>query len=260
MLRNRQYVGVYIYNRTTAKLRAGVFRNPPESWVVTPDAVPAIISQDVFDAVQRRLAEMTCSLSDEELLHRLKQLWHKHGFLTVRLLDRSKDLPSVTSYRNRFGSIWNAFSLIGFPRLGHEGMSKRRILATYRHKAWRELKQNLRDNGLHVTSKSYYPYKIAAKGLPLFNFVLAHPVQLRPPCPRGPVWEIRPPRRSPITSSVIAMLSPEGKPIEYVITRALRKLPTQRFSVTLPILAQVGLVRFRSPDEFYPSLKTIGYL
>jgi hypothetical protein len=260
MLRNRQYVGSYVYNRTTAKLRAGVFRNPPESWVVKPAALPAIIPQELFDAVQQRLSNLTCNLTNEELLLRLKLLWAKHGFLTIRMIDKSREVPSVSAYRNRFGSIWSALDLIGFPRLGHEGVSKRSMLASYRHKAWRELKQNLRDNGLHVTSKSYYPYKIAVKGAPLFNFVLAHRVSLRAPCTRGPVWEIRPPRRSPITSSVVAMLSSDGAVIEYVITRALRMLPTRRFTLTLPVLAYVGMARFKSPSQFYESLKAIGYL
>ena len=59
ILRNRKYIGVYIYGRVAT--RPDGKRNshgaPDPDMVEIPDAIPAIVSREIFDAVQRRMDE-----------------------------------------------------------------------------------------------------------------------------------------------------------------------------------------------------------
>jgi hypothetical protein len=66
----------------------------------------------------RSLAETTRNLSDERLLNALRRLLRKRGKLNARIIDKSKGGPSVGTYRRRFGSLTQAYRLIGFkPRM-----------------------------------------------------------------------------------------------------------------------------------------------
>lgn len=53
--------------------------------------------------------------SDPEMLRMLAAIHAEHGFLSVRLVDADKTIPSVCAFTNRFGTMSNAFALAGFP-------------------------------------------------------------------------------------------------------------------------------------------------
>jgi len=58
------------------------------------------------------------SITNEELLGRLRSLLVVRGYLSGRLIDRTSDMPSRTLYCNRFGSLRRAYELIGYaPRV-----------------------------------------------------------------------------------------------------------------------------------------------
>ncbi len=256
LLRNPQYVGVYVYNRTSTKLKSGRIVNPPSQWIRKPGALEPIIPPALFEGAQKKLEGFTVNLSNEELLSRLRNLLSEKGFLTARLIGQSQNLPAASTYAHRFGDLPAAFRLIGFNTSG-QGLSKRRLLANLRQEAWEALKQNLRENGVHLRQLSTEPYNIHANGMPLMHFVLALPVNSGG---SGPVWQIRPPRPSAIGRSVIAMMSHDDKVIEYVISGRLRKTPVKRFLMTLPMLASTSLARFKTPPEFATALRSTGYL
>lgn len=53
-------------------------------------------------------------LSDEELLAKLRRALEKRGNLTEVIIDTTRGMPSSTTYRYRFGSLSEAYRLIGF--------------------------------------------------------------------------------------------------------------------------------------------------
>lgn len=60
MLMNRAYLGEIVAGRRSGALwRQRVWKTDPSTWLHVPDAHPAIVSADAFDAVQRRLATHT---------------------------------------------------------------------------------------------------------------------------------------------------------------------------------------------------------
>lgn len=56
------------------------------------------------------------NLSNVEMLNLLTALWKKEGYLSVRLVVQSPDLPSHTAYHRRFGGFREAYRLIGYSR------------------------------------------------------------------------------------------------------------------------------------------------
>jgi DNA invertase Pin-like site-specific DNA recombinase len=56
--------------------------------------------------------------TNDELLSRLRSLLSARGYLSGRLIDRTRDMPSRTLYCNRFGSLRRVYALIGYaPRV-----------------------------------------------------------------------------------------------------------------------------------------------
>ncbi len=54
------------------------------------------------------------SLSREEMLQALRKLWRKHGYVSLRLIEKCEEVPSTYSYVARFGSIREVYRLIGY--------------------------------------------------------------------------------------------------------------------------------------------------
>lgn len=261
LLQNQQYVGTYVYNRTSTTLKTKLIAKSPDQWICKPGALQPIVSADVFAAAQQRFLNFTVRLTDDEMLRRLRRLFEKEGYLSSRLINASRDVPSLTSYRTRFGTMSAVLRLIGCSPIDRGGtVSRKRMLAVLRKESWTALKANLQENGLHLRTASLYPYKIHVSGVPVFNFVLAHPL----PNAReknGPAWQVRPPQPMPIHRSVVAMLSFDRKRIlEYLICPALRKTPARAVEINLPLLARISLARFSSPAGFFNALKGIGYV
>jgi hypothetical protein len=53
-------------------------------------------------------------LSRGEMLQALRKLWRKHGYLSLRLIEKCEEVPSTYAYETYFGSIREAYRLIGY--------------------------------------------------------------------------------------------------------------------------------------------------
>lgn len=116
VLRNEKYIGHNIYNRRSCKLAQKAVANPPEMWIRHENAFKGIVSPDIFARAQTVLAELERGrkVSDQELLDRLRALLRRKGRLTMKLMQAAEDVPDWTVYARRFGSIMNAYKLIGY--------------------------------------------------------------------------------------------------------------------------------------------------
>ena len=122
ILENEKYAGTQVYNTKSGKMGGKPRRNPPSEWIRKPNAFPHIIDPEVFEKAQEIRRERRRKLSDEELLILLRRLLAKRGRLTERMIARQKDMPCVYEYVNRFGSLFNAYRMIGY-----YGNSKHRV-------------------------------------------------------------------------------------------------------------------------------------
>jgi DNA invertase Pin-like site-specific DNA recombinase len=113
-LERPQYTGTHVWGRTTAYLSGPVKKVPSERWAVCPNAFHPIISAELFERAQNRLANVTYRLCDEALLNRLKSVAAETGRLTSRIIQDSRLCPGADAYRRRFGGLMNVYALLGY--------------------------------------------------------------------------------------------------------------------------------------------------
>lgn len=115
VLSNELYSGNIVYNRRSCKLGQRLVSNPPEMWIRRDGAVDAIVTQKVFDKAQALIKKQRQRLSDQTVLDKLAALWREKGDLRADIIDATPNMPRATTYRRRFGSLTQAYKLIGFP-------------------------------------------------------------------------------------------------------------------------------------------------
>jgi DNA invertase Pin-like site-specific DNA recombinase len=114
MLTNETYLGNIVFNRTSFKLQRSQVRNPPEMWIRCNKAVAPIVGPTLFRKAQELRARRNEKMTDRDALDRLGNLWRCTGDLSQRIIANAKGVPSPTTYITRFGSLANAYKLIGF--------------------------------------------------------------------------------------------------------------------------------------------------
>jgi DNA invertase Pin-like site-specific DNA recombinase len=114
MLRNECYIGNLIYNRRSGKLREKRIHNPPALWVRCEGCIEPIIERDVFLRTQKIIRERRVSLSEEETLKRLRITLMKRGKLSPKIIDEAVGVPCTATIMQRFGSLREAYRLVGY--------------------------------------------------------------------------------------------------------------------------------------------------
>jgi DNA invertase Pin-like site-specific DNA recombinase len=114
ILTNEKYIGNNVYNRVSFKLKKVRVVNPPDMWIRGDGAFEPIVESDFFEAAQHIIAERSRRFTDEQLLALLQDFRVRKGALSGFVIDEDEDMPSSSAYRHRFGSLVNAYSLIGY--------------------------------------------------------------------------------------------------------------------------------------------------
>lgn len=112
ILTHPKYKGTAIYNRTTERLCSKSKKLPQSEWIIVPNAFEPLVDSGVFDLAQKVLRERFSHRSDEQVLEQLKKVLRKHGHLSTEIL-RLHGL-SAGALSHRFGSLVNAYDLIGY--------------------------------------------------------------------------------------------------------------------------------------------------
>jgi len=118
MLVSEKYVGRNVYSRTSSKLTKKTTYNPPTLWVRCEEAFAPIISTDVFEKAQALVRHQAKRFSDEVMIEKLQALYVKHGYLSSALIRAQREMPSCSSYKDRFGSLMSAYAFVGFDANG----------------------------------------------------------------------------------------------------------------------------------------------
>jgi DNA invertase Pin-like site-specific DNA recombinase len=114
ILTHPKYMGCQVYGRTSSRLYTASIKLPNYDWILAHEAFEKVVDQTTFSAAQRILTGRTFNKSDEDLLDSLKLLFAREGRLSLRLVKDSPDVPSPSTYRLRFGSLRQAYQLIGY--------------------------------------------------------------------------------------------------------------------------------------------------
>jgi len=72
------------------------------------------VDPTIFFAAQGIIIERSRKYTNEEMLEKLRGVLQQRGRISGILIDESDDMPSSAAFRNRFGSLVAAYSLIGY--------------------------------------------------------------------------------------------------------------------------------------------------
>ncbi|MGY3610124.1 MULTISPECIES: recombinase family protein [unclassified Bradyrhizobium] len=114
VLRNENYVGNIVYNRQSSKLGEKKVNNPFDQWVRSEGSIEPIIELDVFLKAKKIIEERRVDLTETEMLTRLRKTLLKEGRLSPWVINRTVGLPCSATYMVHFGSLRNAYRLIGY--------------------------------------------------------------------------------------------------------------------------------------------------
>jgi hypothetical protein len=114
VLTSEKYIGNNVYNRISFKLKKKRVANPPEMWIRGDAAFEPIVSPDLFTRAQALIRERSRVYSNTELLEHLRGLLQREGHLSGLLIDGIDGMASSSVYRTRFGSLIQAYQLIGY--------------------------------------------------------------------------------------------------------------------------------------------------
>jgi DNA invertase Pin-like site-specific DNA recombinase len=114
VLTNEKYIGNNVYHRTSFKLKRKHVENPPEKWIRAEGVFERIVAPEQYLRAQEIILARSQKLSAEEMLEKLRALLKQHGRISGILIDEAEGLPSSTAFRHRFGTLVNAYRLIGY--------------------------------------------------------------------------------------------------------------------------------------------------
>lgn len=113
VLTNPAYAGDKVFGRNAYHLGGGPVPRPPEEWVRIPDALPATVPRQAQAEAAAIIANRMVMLDDAAMLARLAELLKTKGRLSSQIIKHAEGLPSPATYRNRFGSLREAYRRIG---------------------------------------------------------------------------------------------------------------------------------------------------
>jgi DNA invertase Pin-like site-specific DNA recombinase len=114
VLTNERYLGSTLYNRRSGKLKSPMQWNPPAQWIRLEQQFKPMVKRKMFDRAQAllRLRAHKDPMDDSQMLALLRRLARRRR-VSVRVIDAQRDMPCATSYRQRFGSLAQAYELAG---------------------------------------------------------------------------------------------------------------------------------------------------
>jgi DNA invertase Pin-like site-specific DNA recombinase len=151
VLSNEKYIGNNVYYRTSCKLKQPSTPNPPDLWVRANSVFEGIIDPERFYMAQGIVLARSRTLSDEEMLQKLRSILEKNGRISGFLIDESEDVPSSSAFRHRFGSLIRAYRLIGYtPQVDYTFIEINRQLRRMHPDVVASVIDNLREHGSTV--------------------------------------------------------------------------------------------------------------
>ena len=114
VLKNENYVGNVVYNRTSRRLGQKLANNPHHLWIRGTAAIDPVADRSLFACAQKMMPERRLEIPEDQMLTRLRVLLHRKGRLNSRIINDTPGLSSVSTYVKHFGSLRKAYALIGY--------------------------------------------------------------------------------------------------------------------------------------------------
>ena len=147
ILRNENYIGNLVYNRTSRRLGQKLTANPPDRWVRRNGIINSVVDAGLFARTQKIMAERRLEIPDDEMLRRLRLLLHRKGTLSSSIINGALGVSCVSSLAKHFGSLRKAFASIGYvPGRDCDWMDSRKAWAAVQSRHAVQVADALRSN------------------------------------------------------------------------------------------------------------------
>ena len=158
ILTNEKYIGNNIYNKTSAKLKSRLVKNPKHEWVRCDKAYKPIISKKKYNKAQEIIQLRSIHLTNEDLLEKLKQKLESNGKLSGFIIDEDDTGPSSSVYRTRFGGLLRAYTLIGYkPEHDYSYLKINEALRSFYSEIIEDFKGEILKSNCHIDEYKYAP-------------------------------------------------------------------------------------------------------
>jgi DNA invertase Pin-like site-specific DNA recombinase len=114
ILTDPKYMGTSVFNRKSRKLQQRSVTNRLENWVLRDGAIKPTISREQYTLAQSILRWRATAGTNDQILDQLRWLHKKVGRLTTTIINVDRAAPSVALIQRRFGSLSEAYKLIGY--------------------------------------------------------------------------------------------------------------------------------------------------
>ncbi len=213
ILNQSAYVGVHVWGRTTESLGGPTKAVPAERWAICPNAFQPILSQELFQQAQHALANLTCRLTEEQLLERLRLVLKEHGKLTSDIIQQSRLCPSAHTYYIRFGGLLPAYAQLGYEasQQSSECTTRQRLMLT-RKEVFRTLVRQFPEQLQEVRRNGRFRSRLKYRRTGLLISLLIARCSVSK---RGRIgWLLEPPATERARTTVVAFLGKENLSVE----------------------------------------------
>jgi DNA invertase Pin-like site-specific DNA recombinase len=252
---NPVYRGAYPYGRHHT--RNGITNHQPkEKWLVCERAFPAIIPEKQWAKANAQVQKEVRGLHDSEMLDALRRVWKRKGKLDVQIVNAAKDAPSVRAYLNHFGSLQEAYKLIGYPLpRDYSCPHPRKIMAELRNQLCAEISASIRSIGALAEEQEHDSGVVLLNNCVRVRVAIAMGLRRRRPTME---WTLPLHKLADADFLIVARLCPPGKSIlDYYVFPAYSGLRSQ-FRIRKDPNAQfVELYRFL---DLTPIVRSFGCL
>ena len=104
------YKGAYAYGKYVQRRLVARDR-----WSIRHRSFRGIVSEKQWEEANARIREEVKPYVESEMLDALRQLWQRRGRLSEEIINTAKNVPSSVAYQKHFGSLNEAYKLIGYP-------------------------------------------------------------------------------------------------------------------------------------------------
>jgi len=254
VLINEKYIGNNVWNRISFKLKKKRVRNHPDMWIRSEGAFPVIIDPHLFEAAQSIIRARSFRMSDMEMLNALRRLRESAGLLSGLVIDEAEGLPSSSAYRTRFGSLLQAYHLVGYtPQRNYRYLEINRGLRALHRGVLSEILDELRERTcqLHMDPETEL---ISVNGELMISVVIARCYHT----PGGSYrWRLRfDTGLQPDVTIAVRMDATNSAPLDYYLLPRI-DIATAKLKLAEENGLALDGYRFETLDAFYEFLEPV---
>jgi DNA invertase Pin-like site-specific DNA recombinase len=252
ILKNENYVGNIVYNRTSRQLGQNLVKNPQHLWIRSVAAIAPIVDQSIFGRAQKIMADRHVEIPEDQMLLRLRVTLARRGKLNSSIICNTAGLPCVSSYVKHFGSLRDAYARIGYksPR-NCDWIDTRSLWSEVLTRHATEIAKALRIG--HLVGKDVNSIELTLKGNHKVSFLIARQMKKRG-ASHHTQWRVCR-RQSSSGPLVVLRLDEANQAIEDYLLLPAKRRARLRLWLSDISLARYDAVRVKDMDELIREIK-----